>query len=138
MPKRETEIVERVADPGEDVRGAFSAYSAWGLRRRVIGVTDQRFMLISSRYWSLRGRRLLWADPVQQIALSETLPWFLAFTPPTGQLGNTYLRVRRANGTRPSAEAEIGFVRRAIPRTHYARRSARCSRAAGARSASTP
>ena len=112
MPKRETEIVECVADPGEHVRGAFSAYSAWGLRRRVIGVTDQRFMLISSRYWSLRGRRLLWADPVQQIALSETLPWFLAITPPTGQLGNTYLRVRRANGRKVTLNVRQSFIGR--------------------------
>ncbi len=112
MPKREDEIVERFADPGEDVRGAFSAYTAWGLRRRVIGVTDQRFLLISSRYWRLRGRRLLWGDALQQIALRERIPWFLYITPASGQRGNTYLEVRRANGRKVTLNVRQSFIGR--------------------------
>ena len=108
MPERETEIVERHAEPGEHVRGTFCAY-AWGIGRRVIGVTDQRFMLIKSRYWSVHGRRLLWADPIEKVALREHAPWFTYMTPTGGQRGNSYLHIRRASGRKPTVKLEAGL-----------------------------
>jgi len=111
MPERETEIVERHAEPGEHVRGTFCAY-AWGIGRRVIGVTDQRFMLIKSRYWSVHGRRLLWADPIEKVALREHASWFTYMTPTGGQRGNSYLHIRRASGRKPTVNSRQAFIGR--------------------------
>ena len=93
------------------MQAAFSAYTAWGFGRRVIGVTDRRMLLLKSRYWSVQGKCLLWADPIRQVALRERVPWFLEVAP-GGPQGNFYLEIRRANGKKLTLNMRQTFVGR--------------------------
>jgi hypothetical protein len=68
----EHRIVARYAEPGEEIRAAFSAYTEGGFGRRVVGVTDHRLILIRSGYWSIKDRGPLWADPLDQAALKDS------------------------------------------------------------------
>jgi hypothetical protein len=74
---------------------AFNAYVSAGLRRRVVGVTDRRLIVVRSRYFSLSDMGLWWADPIDQVALHGSYSVWLTAGANTG---NAYVRVRRANG----------------------------------------
>ncbi|MET7637808.1 hypothetical protein [Streptomyces sp. NPDC005438] len=91
----------------EKVRLAVSCYLGAGLSRAVLAVTDRRVLMVRSAYWSIRDKGLLWADPLEEVALSE-LPRELrakgAYT------GNTYLRLRRADGSTVKVNPRAGFA----------------------------
>jgi hypothetical protein len=101
--------LERVLSPHlrkETLKAAMSGYLGAGFRRAVLGVTDRRVLLVRSSYWSISDKGLLWADPVDEVALhGRTLSLYTngAYT------GNTYVRLRRADGS----------IFRLNPRTHF-------------------
>ena len=107
MPSTELDIISGYTDPGEKVRAAFSAYVNAGLRRWVVGVTDQRLIVVKSGYWSISDKGLLWADPVDKIALDEQYSVWLTKGLNTG---NAYLRIRRADGGTVKLNPRNGFV----------------------------
>lgn len=122
MPSAES-VVARHTEPGEEIRAALSAYTPMGFGRRVVGVTDRRFLLIRSAYWSVRDKGLLWADPLDQVALDDTY-----YAPVHHSPGNAWLTVRRADrsmfrinprsgffGRFDSAEANIKVLYSVIP-----------------------
>ncbi|AWW35687.1 hypothetical protein [Streptomyces cadmiisoli] len=80
----------------ETVKVALSVYLGAGWRRAVLGVTERRVLLVKSAYWSVRDKGLLWADPLDEVALGDRpreLHMQGMYT------GNTYVRVRRADGS---------------------------------------
>ena len=90
----------------ETLKVALSGYLGTGFRRAVLGVTDRRVLLVKSAYWSVRDKGLLWADPLDEVALggrSIELHVKGAYT------GNSYVRIRRADGS----------TFRLNPRTHF-------------------
>jgi hypothetical protein len=97
MPTAEYEaIIARHTQPGESVRIAFNAYVSAGMRRRVVGVTDRRLIMVRSRYFSPSDKGLLWADPIDQVALYGSYSVWLTSGVNTG---NAYVRIRRADGS---------------------------------------
>ncbi|MDT0268780.1 hypothetical protein RM844_21055 [Streptomyces sp. DSM 44915] len=92
---------------GEELRAAVSVYTGAGLSRVVLGVTNRRVLAIRSGYWSIRDRGLLWADPVEEVALAQRTRDVRvkgAYT------GNTYLRLRRADGSELRLNPRSGFA----------------------------
>ncbi|MFG1925234.1 hypothetical protein [Cryptosporangium sp. NPDC048952] len=90
----------------ESLKAALTGYTSAGLRRVVLGVTDRRVLLVKSAYWSVQSKGLLWADPLDEVALGGRPSEFYvngAYT------GNTYVRIRRADGS----------VFRLNPRTNF-------------------
>jgi hypothetical protein len=66
--------LERVIHPylrDETLNVALSCYLGAGFQRAVLGVTDRRVLLVKSAYWSVRDKGLLWADPLDQVALAK-------------------------------------------------------------------
>ncbi len=104
--------VDRIIEDGESVQAAFSAYTEIRLGRRVIGVTDRRFLLVKSSYWAVNARRLLWADPIQRVALREKYPWHQVVSPMSKSGGNSYLEIRRATGETVTLNMRQFFVGR--------------------------
>ena len=94
MASAEHDIAARYTEPGEDVRAAFSAYTGGGLGRRVVGVTDRRLILIKSGYWSITDKGLLWADPLDQVALKDS---YEVWRTNGLNTGNAYVTIRRAD-----------------------------------------
>ncbi|WP_327347477.1 hypothetical protein [Streptomyces europaeiscabiei] len=91
----------------ETLKVALSGYLAAGFRRTVLGVTDRRVLLVKSAYWSVRDRGLLWADPLDEVALggnATELCMSGAYT------GNTYVRIRRADGSRFRLNPRTNFI----------------------------
>jgi hypothetical protein len=91
--------LKRVLQPhlrDERLKVALAAYTGLGLRRRVLGVTDRRLIVVRSGYWSVSDKGLLWADPLDEVALGSR-PWELYTY--GGYTGNTYVRIRRADGS---------------------------------------
>lgn len=91
----------------ETLKVALSGYLAAGFRRAVLGVTDRRVLLVKSAYWSVRDRGLLWADPLDEVALGgNATELFMggAYT------GNTYVRIRRADGSRFRLNPRTNFI----------------------------
>ena len=89
--------LERVIHPylrDETLNVALSCYLGAGFQRAVLGVTDRRVLLVKSAYWSVRDKGLLWADPLDQVALAKrTVSLYAGFA----YSGNTYVRMRHAN-----------------------------------------
>ena len=102
--------LERVLSPylrNETLKVALSGYIGAGLRRVVLGVTDRRVLLVKSAYWSVRDKGLLWADPLDQVALAKTpveLYVGIAYS------GNTYVRMRRADNSRFRLNPRTNFI----------------------------
>ena len=96
---RESEL-DRVIRPylrDETLKVALSCYLGLGFQRAVLGVTDRRVLLVKSAYWSVRDKGLLWADPLDQVALAKkTISLYADFA----YSGNTYVQMRRANDTK--------------------------------------
>jgi hypothetical protein len=91
----------------ETLKVALSGYIGAGLRRVVLGVTDRRVLLVKSAYWSVRDKGLLWADPLDQVALAKKpveLYVGLAYS------GNTYVRMRRADNSMFRLNPRPGFI----------------------------
>lgn len=107
-------IVARYAELGEKIHTAFAAYTGSGFRRRVVGVTDRRLLVVKSRYWSLKDKGLLWADPLDQIALREG---FSVWRTAGVDTGNTYVTIRRADQSTFRLNVRSGFFGRTEPAT---------------------
>ncbi|AXK35120.1 hypothetical protein DVA86_23195 [Streptomyces armeniacus] len=94
-------------DRDEKLRAAVSGYTGLGFSRIILGVTDDRVLAVKSGYWSLTDKGLGWADPLDEVALGE-LPQEVrtkgAYT------GNTYIRVRRADGSTLRLNPRNGFA----------------------------
>lgn len=91
----------------ETLKVALSGYLGAGFRRAVLGVTDRRVLLVKSAYWSIRDRGLLWADPLDEVALGGSpteLHMNGAYT------GNTYIRIRRADGSTFRLNPRTSFI----------------------------
>lgn len=106
MRTEEQRVAAGHAGPGEPVRAAFSAYTGGGLGRRVVAVTDSRLILIRSGYWSITDRGLLWADPLDQVALRNSYEVWRTNGLDTG---NAYLTIRRADGSTLRLNPRGGF-----------------------------
>ncbi|WP_367123519.1 hypothetical protein [Streptomyces phytohabitans] len=91
----------------ETVKAALPAYTGLGFSRIVLAVTDRRVLAVRSAYWSLKDKGLAWADPVDEVALGE-LPHELR-TKGT-YTGNTYVHLRRADGTSLKLNPRNGFA----------------------------
>lgn len=100
-------IIASHAEPGESVRTAFNAYVNAGLRRRVIGATDRRLIMVRSGYFSLSDKGLLWADPIDQVALYGSYSVWLNSGLNTG---NAYIRIRRSNGSTVTFNPRNSFI----------------------------
>jgi hypothetical protein len=91
----------------ETLKVALSGYLGLGFRRAVLGVTDRRVLLVKSAYWSIRDKGLLWADPLDKVALGGR-PIELhvngAYT------GNSYVRIRRADGSTFRLNPRANFI----------------------------
>ncbi|MGX1908380.1 hypothetical protein ACWIID_05905 [Streptomyces phaeochromogenes] len=64
-------------------------------------------LLVKSAYWSVRTRGLLRADPLDEVALGGDATEFYmsgAYT------GNTYIRIRRADGSRFRLNPRTNFI----------------------------
>jgi hypothetical protein len=73
----------------------------------VLGVTDRRVLLVKSAYWSVRDKGLLWADPLDQVALANRpgdLYVGLAYS------GNTYVRLRRGDHSEFRLNPRTSFI----------------------------
>ncbi|MDA1361801.1 hypothetical protein O1R50_19390 [Glycomyces luteolus] len=103
----ETAVFSDHLQSGESVRCAFSAWVRAGLARRVLGVTDRRVIMVRSAYWRLSDKGLLWADPIDQVALHGTYGVLLLNGLNTG---NAYVRLRRADGTTVTFNPRSSFV----------------------------
>ena len=91
----------------ETLKVALSGYLGAGFRRAVLGVTDRRVLLVKSAYWSVRDKGLLWADPLDEVALGGSPTEFYvngAYT------GNTYVRIRRADGSKFRLNPRTNFI----------------------------
>lgn len=96
LKSHEANIVARYADADEEVQLAFSAYTGTGLGRRVVGVTTRRLTVIKSGYLSVSDKGLLWAEPLDSVALKDNYTrWH------TGGIytGNSYVTIRRGDGS---------------------------------------
>jgi hypothetical protein len=100
-------VAARYLQPSEGLRAAFSAYTKAGFGRRVIALTDQRMLVLKSRYWSLADKGLLWTDPLDQLALPGSYSIWLTDGFNTG---NAYVRVRRSDGTIFQLNPRNGFI----------------------------
>ncbi|MDA0565879.1 hypothetical protein LG943_16390 [Streptomonospora sp. S1-112] len=109
MASDEHRIVARYTERDEEVRAAFSAYTGGGFGRRVVGVTDHRLILVKSGYWSITDKGLLWADPLDRVALKGGYEVWLTSGVNTG---NAYVTVRRADGSTLRLNPRSGFVGR--------------------------
>jgi hypothetical protein len=89
-------IIAGYTEPGESVRMAFNAYVSAGLQRRVVGVTERRLVVVRSGYFSPSGKGLLWADPIDQVALHDS---YSVWVNSGLNTGNAYIRIRRADGS---------------------------------------
>ncbi|MCT2593423.1 hypothetical protein LHJ74_26540 [Streptomyces sp. N2-109] len=108
MGDSELERVVRARLAGdEELRAAVSAYTGAGLSRVVVGVTDRRVLAIKSTYWSIRDKGLLWADPLDEVALAD-LPQEVRMK--GAYTGNTYIRIRRADGSKLRLNPRSGFA----------------------------
>lgn len=91
----------------ERLKVAVSCYLGAGFQRAVLGVTDRRVLLVRSAYWSLRDKGLLWADPLDQVALARRpveLHVGAAYS------GNTYVRLRRADDSTLRLNPRASFI----------------------------
>ncbi|MFD9189106.1 hypothetical protein ACFWCA_12870 [Streptomyces phaeochromogenes] len=91
----------------ETLKVALSGYLGAGFRRAVLGVTDRRVLLVRSAYWSISDKGLLWADPLDEVALGgrpNELHMNGAYT------GNTYVRIRRADGSAFRLNPRTSFI----------------------------
>ncbi|GGX09679.1 hypothetical protein GCM10010297_34010 [Streptomyces malachitofuscus] len=107
MSDAELKYVLRPHLRDEPLKAAVSGYLGAGFRRAVLGVTDRRVLLVRSTYWSISGKGLLWADPLDEVALGdrpEELHMNTAYT------GNTYVRIRRADGSTFRLNPRGGFM----------------------------
>ncbi|MFD1543212.1 hypothetical protein [Nonomuraea guangzhouensis] len=100
-------IIASHAKPGESVRTAFTAYVNAGLRRRVIGATDRRLIVVRSGYFSLSDKGLLWADPIDQVALYGS---YTVWRNSGLNTGNAYVRIRRADGSTVTFNPRDSFI----------------------------
>jgi hypothetical protein len=91
----------------EKLKVALSGYLGAGFRRAVLGVTDRRVLLVKSAYWSVRDKGLLWADPLDEVALGGSATEFHVNGVYTG---NTYVRIRRADGSRFRLNPRTNFI----------------------------
>jgi hypothetical protein len=102
--------LERVVDPylrNETLKAAVSCYLGAGLRRAVLGVTDRRVLMVKSAYWSVRDKGLLWADPLDQVALAKRpVELHVGFA----YSGNTYVRMRRADKSELRLNPRNSFI----------------------------
>ena len=104
---RAVEVIEGYLEDGEKVTVACTAYITLGLERIVLGVTDQRVLAVKSAYFSISDKGLLWDDPVDEVALSETNRELYMNGANTG---NTYLKLRRADGSELSFNPRERFI----------------------------
>ncbi|MGP4009945.1 hypothetical protein [Streptomyces sp. 4N124] len=109
MASDEHRIAARYAEPGEEIRAVLSAYTGGGFGRRVVGVTNHRLILIKSGYWSITDKGLLWADPLDQVALKDSYEVWLTNGMNTG---NAYLTIRRADQSTLRLNPRDSFVGR--------------------------
>ena len=103
----ESDVISSYIGPDESVQAVFTAYSNGGFGRRVVGVTDRRLILVKSRYWSISDKGLIWADPLEQVALQDTYSIWLTNGFNTG---NAYIRIRRANGGIVTLNPRSSFI----------------------------
>lgn len=91
----------------ETLKAALSGYLGAGFRRGVLGVTDRRVLLVKSAYWTVSDRGLLWADPLDAVALGNRPIEFYASGAYTG---NTYVQIRRADGSKFRLNPRTNFI----------------------------
>ncbi|MCX4902890.1 hypothetical protein [Streptomyces sp. NBC_00878] len=91
----------------ETLKVALSGYLGAGFRRAVLGVTDRRVLLVKSAYWSVRDKGLLWADPLDEVSLADRP---LEFYVNGAYTGNTYVRIRRADGSTFRLNPRTNFI----------------------------
>jgi hypothetical protein len=83
------EIIEHYTEADEVIREVFAGYSGSGLRRRVLGVTAKRVIVVNGGYGSVKDKGLLWQDPVEQVALlEEVAPGLVKIQRSTGRFEN--------------------------------------------------
>lgn len=107
MASDEQRIAARYTESDEKVHAAFSAYTGSGLGRRVVGVTNHRLILIRSGYWSITDKGLLWADPLDQLALKDS---YEVWRTNGLNTGNAYLTIRRADQSTLRLNPRNSFV----------------------------
>jgi hypothetical protein len=92
---KEESIIASYVEYGEQILLACCAYTNAGLQRRVLGVTDRQMIMVKSHYFQLSDRGLLWADSVDQVALSNNVQYGDQLE---RRSGNVYVCIRRPNG----------------------------------------
>ncbi|GGX80041.1 hypothetical protein [Streptomyces fructofermentans] len=107
MSQQELRQVLRPHLREETLKAALSGYLGAGFRRVVLGVTDRRVLLVRSSYWSISNQGLLWADPLDDLALGRR-PRELHMN--GSYTGNTYVRIRRADGSTFRLNPRTGFI----------------------------
>lgn len=100
-------ILRRHIGGRETLEAGFSAYTGGGFGRLIIGVTERRLLAVKSAYWSIKDRGLLWAEWLDEVALSERATELHMNGANTG---NTYVRLRRADGTVIRLNPRSSFV----------------------------
>lgn len=93
FPSEDESLIASYLESGERI---LLACNAWvGLRRRVLGVTDHRMIMVKSHYYRRSDRGLLWGDPVDDVALSNHVKFGDYHKTHNG---NVYVQIRRPNG----------------------------------------
>lgn len=108
MSNRELDRLLRAHLRGEEkLRTTLPAYLGAGFTRVIVGVSDRRVLMIKSAYWSIRDKGLIWADPLDEVALGTIARDLYTNGVYTG---NTYVRLRRAGGSTLRVNPRSGFL----------------------------
>ena len=91
----------------ETLKVALTGYLGAGFRRAVLGVTDRRVLPVGSAHWSVRDKGLLWAEPLDEVAPGDRPTEFHMSGACTG---NTYVRIRRADGSTLRLNPRTNFI----------------------------
>lgn len=91
----------------EQVKAALTAYTGLGLKRIILGVTDRRVLAVKTPYSSIKDNGLLWADPIDQVSLRNIARELYVGVANTG---NTYLKLRRSDGSQLRFNPRESFV----------------------------
>lgn len=108
MANPEIDKIIRSYTRGEEkVHAAFPAYVRMGTKKILMGVTDTRVIAVKTPYGSVKDGGLLWADPIEDVALRAIARELYVGTANTG---NTYLQLRRADGSTLRFNPRESFV----------------------------
>ena len=101
------QIARNYTERGELLQAQFHAWRSFrhGYRRWVIAVTNRRLIAIRCTFWRLNDGGLMWADPVDEVALRRGRAlrrngYAVFRNIKRFDTGNVYVQVRRATGRR--------------------------------------